>query len=394
MKNLLKDSFPWAPTLNTSRPSMSKNIFWYVVIIISVSIIAFVVFSIYRLKSIIVVPNQPLVVPTSVLPTPTPDPDREFSILLLGYAGANHDGGGLTDSIMLANVRPHEQKVSLISIPRDLWVELPVGTSAPTFSKINAAFVFGNDDKRYPNKPVEFTGPAGGGQIVKSIVSSITAKPVDYFLAIDFAGFTKVIDQLGGIDLKITRPFEDKYYPIDIGATDVCGKSIEEITALTATMSGDKLDQQFSCRYELLKFNVGTTHIDGVTALKFARSRHSEYDGGDFNRGNRQRQVILAVKDKVISLNIFNKIIPIMNTLSYHVRTDMPLDKMEEFISKSTDFSKYKVSSVSLNDKNVLLQGFQNKQSVLIPTGGVNQFAEISQYILDQQTATSSSLSK
>lgn len=371
---------------------MRRNYIWYILIIVSIIIISGVCFGLYRLNSIIVVPHTTIYDPRST-PTlvPTPDPDREFSILLLGYGGDGHDGGALTDSIVLANIIPHNQKISLISIPRDLWVELPVGTSIPTFSKLNSAYPFGNDDKKFPNKPIEFTGPAGGGQMVKSIVASLTGKSVDYFIALDFAGFIKVINQLGGIDLKIIRPFEDKFYPLDIGTTDTCGKTAEEITALSATISGDKLDQQFTCRYEDLKFAVGTTHVDGLTALKYARSRHSEYDGGDFNRSNRQRQVILAMKDKVMSLNIINKIIPILNTLSYHVKTDIPLNKIEEYIGKSNEFAKYKINSVSLNDKNVLFQTYQNKQSVLIPTGGVGQFDDIKKYIQEQQISTPSS---
>jgi anionic cell wall polymer biosynthesis LytR-Cps2A-Psr (LCP) family protein len=365
---------------------MRRQLIWYCIIATSVIIIVGVSLSIYKINTIIVVPHQPAPSINTPTPTPSPDPDREFSILLLGYGGAGHDGGTLTDSIVLANFRPHEQRISLISIPRDLWVELPLGTSTPTFSKINSAFPFGNDDKKYPNKPPEFTGSAGGGQMAKSIVSQVTGKPIDYFVALDFAGFIKVVDQLGGIDLKITKPFEDKYYPIDVGTTDTCGKSSEEITALSATMSGDKLDQQFTCRYELLKFNIGATHIDGTTALKFSRSRHSEYDGGDFNRSNRQRQVILAVKDKVISLNILNKILPILNTLSYHVRTDIPFAKIEELIARGLDYSKYEISSVSLNDKNVLKQDFINKQSVLVPTGGPGKFDEIKQFISNQQS--------
>lgn len=374
---------------------MRRNLVWYFTIGISVLIIIIVSFGIYRLKSIIVVPNLPAGLsseeeaPTKAGPTPTPDPDREFSILLLGYGGAGHDGGALTDSIVLANVRPHDQKVSLISIPRDLWVELPIGTSEPTFSKLNAAYSVGNDDRKYPLKPVEFTGLAGGGQMVKSIVAQIIGKPVDYFIAMDFAGFTKVVDQLGGIDINLTRPFEDKFYPIDIGTTDTCGKSPEEIMALSATMSGDKLDQQFTCRYEDLKFGIGTTHLDGITALKFARSRHSEFDGGDFNRSNRQRQVILAVRNKVISLNFFSKIIPILHTLSIHVRTDMPISKIEELLGRAIEFSKYPVTSVSLNDKNVLKQGYSsNRQSILMPTAGPNSYQEIIKYVLDQQTTS------
>ncbi len=287
--------------------------------------------------------------------TPTPDPNRAFSVLLLGYGGGNHDGGSLTDSIVLATIRPHDEQITLLSIPRDLWVNN---------AKLNYAF------------------PSGGGELSKKTVTDVTGVDIDYFLAIDFAGFTKVVDQLGGINLKVTKPFVDKFYPLDVGTTDLCGKSPEELVALESTMSGDKLNQQFTCRYETLNFGIGTTHLDGVTALKYARSRHSETNGGDFNRGERQRQVILAIRDKVVSLNFFTRIIPIIKTLSYHLHTDIKFADIEKYILRASEFSNYKVSSFSLTDKNVLVQGKSaGGQSVLIPTSGIDQFQEIHSYV-------------
>lgn len=103
--------------------------------------------------------------------------------------------------------------------------------------------------------------------------------------------------------MKITKPFVDEFYPIDIGTTDTCGKSPDDIKALEATMSGDLLDSQFTCRYETLIFNIGTTHLNGATALKYARLRHSKTQGGDFNRSLRQRQVIEAIRDKIVNPN-------------------------------------------------------------------------------------------
>jgi LCP family protein required for cell wall assembly len=273
----------------------------------------------------------------------------------MGYGGGSHDGGSLTDSIILAQVLPHFQKILLFSIPRDLWVN---------------------------NNKINYAYPSGGGELSKQTVSQITGLPVDYYLAMDFSGFTKVIDQLGGIDLKITQPFSDPFYPLDIGATDLCGKTPEQILALESTMSGDKLDQQFTCRYEQLVFNVGTTHLDGATALKFARSRHSPVGGGDFNRGNRQRQVIMAIRDKVVSLNIFTKIIPIIKTLSYHLHTDISIATIEKYLLRASEFASYPVESYSFTDKNVLMiTKSATGQSILVPTSGIDQFQDIQSFV-------------
>jgi len=343
-----------------------KPLFLYLIsIFLAVFLVSLIFIIFYKVKSS---PNTVYQSPTpTVVPTPTPDPDRPISFLLLGYAGANHDGGGLTDSLVLSQIRPHDQQIDLISVPRDLWVE----STPDNFAKINSVL------------------PLQGSEVLKSIIASISGQKVENYIALDFAGFIKVVDLLGGIDLKITRPFVDKYYPLDIGTTDTCGKSPEEITALTATMSGDKLDQQFSCRYEALVMNVGTTHLDGATALKYARSRHSEFNGGDFNRSSRQRQVILAVRDKALSLNIFPKVISIYKTLKSHLRTDLTIVDIEKLLFRVVEFSNYKVTSISLTDKNVLKQSVSsNRQSILIPAAGINNYQEIQQFI----STTSASL--
>ncbi|HWS48658.1 MAG TPA: LCP family protein [Candidatus Methanoperedens sp.] len=333
-----------------------------------------------RYQQIVVIKNQKVSIsPTA---TPTPDPNRDFSILLLGYAGANHDGGFLTDSIILARVSPKLEKIDLISLPRDLWVEIPVSTSSGLSAKLNYAYAVGISDKKFPDKAIEFTGKAGGGEMSKFVVSKITGIIPDYFFALDFTAFTKVVDQLGGLDIQITNTFDDEFYPLEIGTTDLCGKSEEEIIAITATMSGDKLDQQFSCRYEHLHFDKGLVHMDGTTALKFARSRHSKTDGGDFNRSQRQRQVLEAVKEKIISLNFFSKIIPIITTLSYHLTTDMDVKTMESLLVRSQEFSNYKIYSLAITDKNFLKMGTSsNRQSILIPQLGEGNFTDIQNFI-------------
>jgi len=328
----------------------------------------------------VVIPNRTLNISPTV--TPTPDPNRDFSILLLGYAGANHDGGYLTDSIMLARISPKLQKVDLISLPRDLWVVMPISTTATQSAKINSAYAVGISDKKYPNKAIEFTGPAGGGEMSKYVVSAVTGIKPDYFFAVDFSGFTKAIDQLDGLDVKVAKTFDDEFYPLDVGTTDLCGKSEDEIKAISATMSGDKLDQQFICRYEKLHFDKGLNHLDGITSLKFARSRHSQTDGGDFNRSERQRLVVEAIKNKIVSLNIFSKIIPLIKTLSSHIKTDMSFSEMEQYISRAPEFSQYKINSLAITDKNFLKMGIsKDHQSILIPILGENNFTDIQIYL-------------
>lgn len=314
--------------------------------------------------------------------TPTPDPLASYSILLLGYGGGTHDGGLLTDSIMLAQIVPHEEKVKLISIPRDLWVSIPVSEEEKIKRKINEAYAIGSDDKKYSDKQVEFTGEAGGGEMAKYVVEQVTGIKPDYFAAIDFDGFVKVIDSLGGIDVKVVQTFDDPYYPIEELKDDLCGKSEEEITAIEATMSGDKLEQQFTCRYENLHFDAGIQHMDGTTALKYARSRHSNIDGGDFNRAERQKLVVTAIRDQVINIGFISKIIPTIQTLSSHITTDVTFSKMSELVTKIPEVSEYKVVSIALTDENVLENARASTgQAILSPKLGEDDFTEVKEFI-------------
>ena len=354
-------------------------------ILIILSVAAGLYYGLNAWQNISVTPRHSQVArPTSILPTPTPDPDRPFSILLLGYGGGTHEGGKNTDTMMVIKIDPKTKTNLLISIPRDLWVPIPLVGSTETWYKINAAYPIGSNDRLYPHKNIEYTGEAGGGTLAKYVTSNVTGMPVDYFVAVDFTGFEKVIDTLGGVTITVDKSFEDPFYPLDTGTTDPCGRSEDEVKAITATMSGDKLEQMFTCRYEDLRFTKGSQLMDGVTALKFARSRHSLTDGGDFNRARRQRLVLEAVKEKVLSLNFIPKIIPTINTLKNHVQTDMDMATVEKLLSRFTEFSQYPVTQIALTDQNVLVNAKSaDGQFILSPRIGMGDWSEIHSYISD-----------
>lgn len=352
------------------------GILW--ILLISVGLVYF------NYNRMVVKPNKAkekamVVSPTA---TPTPDPLAVYSILLLGYGGGTHDGGLLTDSIMVAIIDPKTETVDLISVPRDLWVPIPISNDEITNKKVNEAFAIGSDDKKYPNKRIEFTGEAGGGEMAKQVISEVIGFKIDYFASIDFDGFVKIIDSLGGIDVKISQTFDDPFYPIEELKNDTCGKKEDEMKALEATMSGDKLEQQYICRYENLHFDKGIQHLDGTTALKFARSRHSNMNGGDFNRAERQKLVITAIKDKVINIGFISKIIPTIQTLTRHITTDIDFAKMSELVTKIPEVAKYKLVSVALSDQNVLVNSKASTgQFILSPKVGENNFSEIKEFI-------------
>ncbi len=318
-----------------------------------------------------------------------------FNFLLLGYGGGNHEGTYLTDTMMVAHIDTKTKKATLFSIPRDLWVRLETKSGADFHTKINAIYQMGLYPKDYPDLKV----PKDDATLSKTIISQITGLPIDGYVSVNFAGFIKAIDILGGVDVNIERAFTDTEYPIDGKEIDPCDKDTEELLKkadpfMKPGFNPDERDRQFKenpkieeliknatdspelafpCRYEKLEFAKGPTHMNGENALKYARSRHSETDGGDFNRARRQQQIIEAVKDKVLSIGFVSKIIPLMDEFKKDVKTDIGLDIIKKFISQADKSKKYQVTPFVLTDKNFLKDAVSDdRQFILIPNEGVD----------------------
>jgi anionic cell wall polymer biosynthesis LytR-Cps2A-Psr (LCP) family protein len=293
------------------------------------------------------------------LPTNEPETNNNLNILLLGYGGAGHDGGDLTDSIILANINPQTKKVNLISIPRDLWVNIPgLGDS-----KINAAYPKGVD-------------------IAKNVVQTVTGKKVDYYISIDFSKFTEAIDLLGGIDVNVPQSFTDNFYPVKGLENETCGFTADQINEFKIKYTGFDLEKQFTCRYEKLVFTKGPTHMDGATALKYVRSRHSDTYGSDFSRSERQQAVLLAIRDKILNLNVLSKTNPLFNTLVSAVKTDIGIGTVDNLIQPLGNITEYQVNHIYLTDQNVLKDSTSAAGAyILIPKDGQGIWSGIQSYI-------------
>lgn len=187
------------------------------------------------------------------------------NILIMGIGGGNHEGADLTDTMMVLSLNTKKKTVALISVPRDIW-------SDTLKDKVNTAYHYGEAKKK-----------GGGMLLAKVIVEDVLGIPIHYALVIDFSGFTKVIDEVGGIDVNVPDAFTDTQYPID---------SMENATCP---------DGGTSCHYETLHFNAGLQHMDGILALKYARSRHAEgSEGSDFARSRRQQLIMIALKNRLV----------------------------------------------------------------------------------------------
>lgn len=305
-----------------------------------------------------------------------------INVLILGIGGGGHDGPNLTDTIILANLNEGKNKVTLVSIPRDLWVPSLNGAN----KKINEAYSQGESKRK-----------GGGLQLAKKIVEGVTGQSIDYGIRIDFSGFVKAVDIVGGLDIIADNTLDDYEYPISGNEDKSCGYSEEDIAAFSATVSAE-IDKQekFACRYKHLHFDKGLNHMDGITALEYVRSRHAiGIEGSDFARSKRQQKVITAFRDKILSAQTLinpRKILDLYAVLKGSIDTDILPDEFDDFIRLAQKMKQAKIQSAvvdtgdPINDRyGLLLEAPLISEygylSVLIPRIGNGNFLEIKNYI-------------
>lgn len=328
-----------------------------------------------------------------------------YNFVLLGYGGGAHEGTYLTDTMMLVHININTKQVVLFSIPRDTWVKLPTKSGSSFHIKINAVYQLGLFPKTYPDVKINGENP------IKNAVFQISGLPIDGYVAVNFEGFIKAIDILGGVDVTVAKSFTDPEYPIDGKEKDLCDKDTEDLfnkaqVFLTPGFNPEQRDQQFKdepkleefiknatdspelafpCRYEKLEFEKGITHMDGATALKYARSRHSSTDGGDFNRARRQQEIIEAVKNKVLSIGVITKIIPLINEVKKNVETDIDSQIITKLLSQINKIKEYTIKTFVISTENLLMEDISNDgQYILIPKKGIDNWFEARQIIASQ----------
>lgn len=342
---------------------------------------------------------------------PKEEKQTAYNIILTGYGGPQHDGPYLTDTIIMAHVDTEEKRAVMISLPRDLWVQVPTESGTELYSKINSFYQMALFEENYPDIPDEYAGDKKAQNILKEAVERVTGQSVDYFFGVDFDGFVEAIDTLGGIEVTVETAFADYLYPAAGKADDTCGRepkptqteeerkefnkayeemSEEEKKAFDERPIEELTEEEFlkiateephlayPCRYEDLVFEAGTQTMDGETALKFARSRKSLQDGGDFNRARRQQLVVEAVKDKVLSVEFIPRVLPLLDQLKDHFRTDIPVSKMQEFLGEAANADQYTIENFVISDQDYLQNSVSyDGQFILVPNEGIEEWDDI-----------------
>lgn len=256
------------------------------------------------------------------------DNDR-INIVFMGIGGSNHPGGQLTDSMMIVSIKPKENALAMISIPRDLFVPI---SNRNQKVKINEVYTIGEKEKK-----------GSGPELVKKTLENILGIPVQYHVTLDFAGFEKIIDQLGGVDILVERAINDPYYP-------------------DTQMKG----------YDPFSIKAGQQKLSGKVALKYARSRETT---SDFDRSARQQKILVAVKDKMLSMGFLAnpvKIAEIVSTLGNHLRTNVSPGEIRSFAAVLKNIDRNKIISKVLSNgtDGVLYSDSSSGTYYLMPKGG------------------------
>ncbi len=223
-----------------------------------------------------------------------------ITILLLGV-DIEAGGASRTDTLILVNIDPVDKSATMMSIPRDLKVVIP----GYGVHKINAAFALG-----------EFNQVQGGGAglTIRTIESNLGI-PVHGFVQIDFQGFIQMIDTVGGVVVDVPYPIRDDAYPAE------------------------------NYRYQRIYFPAGWQHLDGEEALIYARTRHQD---GDTMRSARQQQVLLALRDQAVSLNLVGQLPTLIRQFGDSVRTDISISDAIRLAQVGMEIPRDEIQSISL----------------------------------------------
>jgi LCP family protein required for cell wall assembly len=258
--------------------------------------------------------------------------DQRINILLLGIdQRAGESEPARTDTLLVLTIDPRAKTAGMLSINRDLWVKIPGQAS---MGKINTAHFLG-EAEHYPG---------GGPTLAMQTAQAALDIPLPYYIRLNFAAFEKLIDLIGGIDILVEEPIDDPTYP-DAGYG-----------------------------YEPLYLDAGWQHMDGHTALRYARTRATA--GSDLDRVKRQQQVVLAVRDKILDQRLLPRLLPqialLIQTLRESVQTNLSPRQIYRLVTLAGAIERDRITAVTL-DRSLVAPQTIDGQAVLVLNPGAAQ---------------------
>jgi LCP family protein required for cell wall assembly len=246
------------------------------------------------------VPGEP---PAAPAEQSGPGPNERLNVLIIGLDKTTTRTASLTDSMIVASLDPTLGTLSMVSVPRDM-VGVPLGDGRTYGPKLNSLYSYA------ARNPKDF--PKGPTRTLEDAVGALLGIPIHYYVTTDFYGFVRLIDALGGVDIVVDHGFTDPKYDGWDGSQTHWGVGFS-ITA-------------------------GPHHLDGLTALAYARSRYAPGET-DFKRAARQQQILVAIKDKLMSGgNLLFRLPDLLRTVGDTVRTDVPPDRLPDLAAVAETF--------------------------------------------------------
>jgi LCP family protein required for cell wall assembly len=256
-----------------------------------------------------------------------------WNILILGHRGRSAPSGGiLTDSIILLSYQKSSKTLGIFSFPRDLWVKIQKNQ----WAKLNTAYVIGEEK-----------GKGQGLILAKKVVEEISGVDIDGVIVIDVEGVKELVDLLGGIEIEENRSFQTFFYNYSV------------------------------------RIHPGKNLLNGGQTLAYIGSR--DLPGADFDRMKRQQKVLLALKDKIFSLNLLlrpDKIWKILSVLERHIETDIPLSQAISNLPFLSSLSVEKTVTIVFDTSNYLYHPPTDWRGyILLPKEGAGKYSKIQRAI-------------
>ncbi len=281
---------------------------------------------------------------TTALQNNAPDPElatlkgegeSRVNILLLGVGDANHAGSGLSDTMMVASIDTKTKSVATIGIPRDLYVPIP----GYGYDKINAAHAYGGPD------------------LAKRVAGSVLDVPIHYYARLDFIGFKKIVNTLGGVQVQVAESLYDNEYPCD-------------------------KDERVACGFSL---RAGNQLLNGDVALKYVRCRKGTC-GNDYGRSARQGQILVALREKALTASTLAnplKLAGLMDVVGKHAQTDLQTSEIQNLagILQEVEPVDMQTKVIDTDTTQLVYATNINGASVVVPNAGSGKFAEIQSFV-------------
>ncbi len=222
------------------------------------------------------------------------DPDGRINVLLLGVGDKTHTAANLTDSMIVASIDPSDSSVVLLSIPRDLYIEDAKNASPGRINSLYSSYL------SVAKRQKKLSGSGASAFAMNAVAGDIGSRlgvDIQGVMKMDFTGFIDIVDAVGGVDIVVPETIVDHSYPLEEGVVGT------------------------------FKIDKGPQHLNGETALEYARSRHSTTD---FSRSARQQQILTALSDTVKADHLFTNVTfirSLQKTLQKHFESTFKLDQ-------------------------------------------------------------------